>query len=122
MREAERRQGIEYERVGFFRSDVRFVTSIDIFDGDAVIPNFGWVNDRMFYGTYENAYIWAKIRFPSVPCYVPAKADVGMNSEFFMRDLVLKNIPNVTTRNICFYRVRATGYVQNGDCGSISII
>jgi hypothetical protein len=56
MQDAERRRGIEYSRVGLFRTDVKYVTPIDIFKGgDAVIPDFGFlVNDRMFYGTYNN--------------------------------------------------------------------
>lgn len=117
MREAEERRGIHYERVGLFRSDVKYVTPIDIFDGDAVIPEFGFlVNDRMFYGTYENAHVWAKIRYPSVPCYQPRHKSIKMHSEFFMNDLVLKNIPNVTKKDICFYRVRANGEVWEDDC------
>lgn len=112
MKAAEAHQGIEYDRIGFFRSDVKYVTPIDIFDGDAVIPKFGFlVNDRMFYGTYENARIWAKIRFPSVKCYRPRHKSIKMHSEFFMNDLVLQNIPGVTKKDICFYRVRADGDV-----------
>lgn len=117
MKEEEVRRGIEYNKVGLFRSDVQYTTPIDIFDGDAVIPKFGFlVNDRMFYGNYENARVWAKIRFPSVKCYQPRHQSVKMHSEFFMNDLVLKNIPNVTKRDICFYRVRADGNVWTDDC------
>lgn len=117
MQETEQRLGIEYDRVGLFRTDVKYVTPIDIFDGDAVIPEFGFlVNDRMFYGTYENAHIWAKIRFPSVPCYKPRHVSIKMHSEFFMNDLVLKNIPNVEKKDICFYRVRANVAVWEDDC------
>jgi len=43
MEEEEVHRGIEYDRVGLFRSDVRYRTPIDIFDGDAVIPRFGFV-------------------------------------------------------------------------------
>ena len=117
MQEAEHRRGLEYERVGLFRTDVKYVTPIDIFDGDAVIPNFGFlVNDRMFYGTYENAHVWAKIRFPSVPCYKPRHNSIKMHSEFFMNDFVLRNIPNVSKKDICFHRVRANGAVWEDDC------
>ena len=117
MQETEERRVIQYEQVGLFRSDVEYATPIDIFDGDAVIPKFGFVvNDRMFYGTYENAHDWAKSRYPSVPCYVPRHEGIAMHSEYFMKDLVLKNIPNVTKKeDICFYRVRAQ-HVQRDDC------
>jgi hypothetical protein len=119
MQDAEQRQGIEYSRVGLFRTDVKYVTPIDIFKGgDAVIPDFGFlVNDRMFYGTYNNAHVWAKIRFPSVPCYKPRHKLIQMHSEFFMMDLVLKNIPGVAKReDICFMRVQATGVMNTNDC------
>ena len=120
MKEDEISRGIEYDRVGLFRSDVQYATPIDIFDGDAVIPKFGFfVNDRMFYGKYEYARIWAKIRFPSVECYIPRHQKIRMHSEFFMNDLVLKNIPNVTKKDICFYRVRVHGDVWDDDCKRI---
>ena len=69
MQQHERATGIEYERVAVFRSDVLYVVPIDIAKGDAVIPAFGkMTNDRMFYGLYEHAYVWANIRCPSVDC------------------------------------------------------
>ena len=120
MKEEEISRGIEYDRIGLFRTDVQYATPIDIFDGDAVIPNFGFfVNDRMFYGKYEYARTWAKIRFPSVKCYIPRHKNIRMHSEFFMNDLVLKNIPNVTKKDICFYRVRVHGDVWDDDCTKI---
>lgn len=117
MQQKEAATGIRYQRVGLFRSDVQYVTPIDIFDGDAVIPKFGFlVNDRMFYGTYSNAHVWAKSRFPSVGCYVPRHRSIKMHSEFFMNDFVLRLIPNVTKKDICFYRVRANGVIWDDDC------
>jgi hypothetical protein len=117
MQEAEQNLNIEYERVGLFRTDVQYMTPIDIFDGDAVIPKFGFlVNDRMFYGKYEHAHVWAKIRYPSVGCYVPRHRSINMHSEFFMNDLILKNLPNVTKKDICFYRARANGAIWDDDC------
>jgi hypothetical protein len=109
---------IQYERVGLFRSDVLYFHPIDISEGDAVVPAFGkMTNDRMFYGLYENAYVWANIRFPSVDCYKPQQPTHGLHSEHFMRRQVLPNIPNVTTRyDICFMRVRGTGKINLGDC------
>jgi hypothetical protein len=120
MQETEKKLNIEYERVGLFRSDVKYDTPIDIFDGDAVIPKFGFlVNDRMFYGLYENANVWANVRYPSVACYQPRHRALGMHSEFFMNDFVLKNIPNVTKKDICFNRVRANGMVLEDDCTKV---
>ena len=119
MQQYEQATGIRYDRVGLFRTDVQYVTPIDIHDGnDAVVPGFGFlVNDRMFYGTYDNAHVWAKIRYASVDCYQPRHPFVQMHSEFFMNDLILPNIPNVTRRDdICFYRVRSNGNVLTDDC------
>jgi hypothetical protein len=109
MQQHEKELNIRYDRVGFFRSDVKYISPIDIFNGDAVVPAFGgggMINDRMFYGLYEHAHVWANIRFPSVECYEPPSPTWGLHSEHFMERLVLKNIPNVTHRDdICFYRV-----------------
>jgi len=118
MEQRERSMSIQYERVGLFRSDVFYFVPIDISKGDAVIPSFGkMTNDRMFYGLYENAYIWANIRFPSVDCYVPPLPTQGLHSEHFMETLILKNIPNWTNKSdICFMRVRGNGLVQLTDC------
>jgi hypothetical protein len=118
MVENEKKTGVQYERVGLFRSDVFYVSPIDIGKGDAVIPAFGLMtNDRMFYGKYEHAYVWANIRFPSVDCYKPPKSTHGLHSEHFMRRLILPNIPNWTINDkICFLRVRGQGKIQKKDC------
>jgi hypothetical protein len=118
MEENENNLGVEYERVGLFRSDVKYTTPINIFDGDAVIPKFGFIaSDRMFYGLRENAKIWSKIRFSGVTCYKPRHAALAMHSEFYMKDFVLAKIPTeVETRDFCFYRVRGNGDVLDDDC------
>lgn len=138
MQTTEQAKNIRYERIGFFRTDVVYVTPIDIqAGGDAVIPNFGFiVNDRMFYGSYENAHIWANSRFASASCYEPRHRDFGLHSEFFMYDFVLpliankgvndsepdndKHYKNHTVINksddICFYRIRASGKISENDC------
>lgn len=122
MQQYEYSNDIHYDRVGLFRSDVYYVTDIDIMSETetdvAVIPSFGKMgNDRMFYGTYENAYVWANIRFPSVDCYEPELPTQGLHSEHFMERLILPNIPNWTERNdVCFLRVRGEGEIQDGDC------
>jgi len=52
----------DYETVGIFRNDVMFIDEVDIFSSDFAIPKWGsfkGFNDRMFYGTKENALKWA---------------------------------------------------------------
>jgi hypothetical protein len=121
MEESEKRLGIEYERVGMFRSDVKYVTPINVFDGDAVAPKFGFVvNDRMFYGLRENTKIWSKLRFPGVSCYTPRHPALRMHSEFYMNDFIFANIPTVVEkRDICFYRVRGNGNILDDDCTKV---
>jgi len=131
MQQYESTHDIGYDRVGLFRSDVYYVTDISIKRGssrssskteadtnDAVVPAFGKMgNDRMFYGTYDNAFVWANIRYPSVDCYKPEIPTQGLHSEHFMERLILPNIPNWTERrDICFLRVRGEGEIQEGDC------
>ena len=126
MEEAENKLNIHYERVGLFRSDVLYANPIDIMDGndDAVTPMFASsrANDRMFYGSYENARIWATIRFPSVECYRPSKKKYGLHSEQFMKDQILASMnTRVVKKDICFFRVRATGLVMSDDCRSCQV-
>jgi len=116
-----------YTQVGLFRSDVFYTNPINIFDGDAVIPQMAScpVNDRMFYGKFEYAKIWATHRFRNVPGYLERAANGLQNSfargklhsEFFMRDGVLHAMPvKVQRKDICFFRVRGTGAVLTRDC------
>ena len=56
----------QYKRVGLFRSDILYITPINISDSRAALPAFSsWygVNDRIFYGCYEHAKVWATMRF-----------------------------------------------------------
>uniref|UniRef100_A0A7S1BH99 Uncharacterized protein n=2 Tax=Corethron hystrix TaxID=216773 RepID=A0A7S1BH99_9STRA len=109
-----------YDRVGLFRSDVLYNGDIDIFDGDAVIPAHSngeiFANDRMFYGLYDYAKVWAKGRLGKVDEYM--KSEFGkmhcLHSERFMYHLV-RELP-IEYRDICFNRVRATGAVEKDDC------
>eukprot|EP00978_Attheya_sp_CCMP212_P025137 scaffold80429_cov66-Attheya_sp.AAC.2 len=51
-----------YEQVGLFRSDIYYTRPIEIFDSKAAVPSFALhlgYKDRLFYGSYENARIWA---------------------------------------------------------------
>jgi hypothetical protein len=103
----------------------------------AVVPHFLWVkatpehyfwnftNDRMFYGNYQYAKIWATQRFDRVKKYINRKKtrtkvemmryDQGIHSESFM-DYLLRDIPKVQKNPICFWRLRTTGTVRYDDC------
>jgi hypothetical protein len=122
MRAAEQRRGREYARVGLFRLDVVYKTDIRLDDGErAVIPDFGhWnndpkrgLNDRMFYGDRAYGEQWAMGRFSQVEAYVASHANT-LHSESFMLYL-MRDVP-ITLKPICFWRVRANGHVNTGDC------
>jgi hypothetical protein len=106
-------------------------------DEQAVVPHFLWVtatpehyfwnftNDRMFYGNYQYAKIWATQRFDRVRKYIHRnktrskmemmRYDKGIHSESFM-DYLLRDIPRVHKNPICFWRLRTTGAVRYDDC------
>ena len=106
----------KYARVGLFRLDVVYRTPIDISSlGDAVVPNFAhWtgVNDRAFYGSWDNARVWATQRIPTLARYLstPEGKRAGMHSESFMKYLT-KNM-TLAFASICFQRVRANGKID----------
>ena len=127
-----------YSRVGLFRSDVFYTHPIYVVSNstseqrqkeeEAVVPRFLWkkfgpspylVNDRMFYGTYQNAKVWATGRFDYVPKFVAAienRTDLqGIHSETFMRWLI-GNMASLQKKDICFWLVRTTGLIDTSDC------
>jgi hypothetical protein len=127
---------IKYERVAMMRSDVVYLTPIDVFrsapegvfdsfNNQSVIPGFSlWpVNDRMFYGPYEATEIWATGRFSRLDDYVYRKRR-ALHSEQFLNAVIL---PAIRARSIavgvdpemCFLRARPDGSVWN-DCGGLS--
>ena len=116
-----------YTRIGIFRVDLKYENHIYLTNNynnneeeEAVVPDFGLVNstielnDRMFYGSYKNAYRWSH-RFEQVPSYVqtPIGRLHGLHSETFLH-VLLKNT-HVTKKPICAQRIRVTGNVQH-DC------
>lgn len=111
-----------YDRVGLFRMDVLYTGPIDIMSaGDAIVPDFlksGGMNDRMFFGLFEYARVWATGRFGLVGTYLnylhKRNEPIELHSESFMKFL-MRGI-NVKEENICFKRVRATGEIMNTDC------
>jgi hypothetical protein len=83
MQDYAKRHSIEYTRVAMLRSDVVYVTPIDIWVGknpsimdtenrQVVIPGFGRhpVSDRIVYGPYDAVQEWAANRFSSLADHV----------------------------------------------------
>jgi hypothetical protein len=109
MKEHASVQNIHYGRVAVMRSDVVFLTPIDIFkaapDGifdtfnnHSVIPGFAQypINDRLFYGPYEATEIWAKGRFSRLDDFVYNMSH-PLHSERF---LDVKILPAIRARSI----------------------
>ena len=83
-----------------------------------MVPDWGgWggLNDRLFYGSFACAQIWATQRFPRVALFA-AKSGGKVRSELFMKSL-LRDMP-VSKEAICFFRVRAAGKVMTDDCNA----
>jgi hypothetical protein len=137
MKEHESFQNMRYKRVAMLRSDVVYLTPIDIFtsapDGvfdnfnnRSVIPGFARspVNDRMFYGPYEASKIWATGRFPRFDDYI-FKSKRYLHSERFLRAAILPEIRAQSISvdedpSICFWRARADQSVWV-DCGGLGL-
>jgi hypothetical protein len=126
-----------YDRVGMFRSDVMYMTPIDIsrldlgvtdtYNQYAVVPSFSQypVNDRMIYGPTQAVRVWATQRFQLIEDRVKQASDPGyeMHSEKFMVSHVFPTIENQSNsmsihlnQDICFARTRADYSVMVGDC------
>jgi len=87
------KRGVQYTRVGMFRSDVLYLTPIDIYqterdeydsqNSQAMLAPFGAmpINDRMIYGPYEAIEIWATKRFDFIEKYVDT-CEPGWASKF----------------------------------------
>lgn len=139
MESESRRMNVQYNRVAMLRSDVLYVTPIDIYqisnarydtrNQNAIIPGFGMypVNDRMIYGPYSAVKIWATERFSRIDSHVrKVEPGIGMHSEQFLYDSILPAIQENGTKvlingDICFFRVRSDGSVRTFDCQMKSI-
>lgn len=119
-----------YKYVGLFRSDVFFMTPIEVSSGaKAIVPKFNSAygyNDRMFVGTYEWAKVWAAKRFDFIPefeeTYMLKPGDMppvdGFHSEFFLKTLLDHyKVPVVRDTTICFMRIRTGPRILQNDCG-----
>jgi len=134
MEDEAQKLGIRYDRVAMLRSDVLYVTTIDIYrlnetsldtnNEHAVIPGFAMypVNDRMIYGPYSAVKIWATERFSRLEDHVrKVEPGIGMHSEQFLHDSILPAIEEsgtkvMTNNDICFFRVRSDRSVRTFDC------
>jgi len=115
-----------YQQIGLFRSDVYHVNKIDIFNSNATIANFGHYNgynDRLFYGSYDNAAIWAnRFGFSSIfeEKYIKSrkKGQRGSyHSETFVKQLMTHHNISIDMQDICVWRIRNGKRLQVTDCG-----
>lgn len=129
---------VKYERVAMLRSDVVYMSPIDIYQVKglvkdlnnkiAVIPGFGKhpVNDRIIYGPPEAVKIWSTQRFSRLEKHVQDvlkhHAGWGMHSERFLDWTIFPAIRKETGvtivehDTICFFRARVDGSVWITDC------
>ena len=137
MKEQERMRNIRYERVAMLRSDVVYMTPVDIYrtangalDQDnqvAVIPGFAKypVNDRLVYGPAEAVKVWASERFERMDEHVNrtfyTNEGYGLHSEQFVAQALLSTIreKGFTVEehpSLCMFRARPGGLVWYRDC------
>ena len=134
MEESAAKRGIQYTRVGMFRSDVFYVTPIDMWETElgsydtknnqAMLAPFGAmpINDRMFYGPYEGVEIWATKRFDFLERHVhTCEPGWAMQSEKFLDGAIMPAIRElgiaiVVNPDICFLRTRADSSAVTTDC------
>jgi hypothetical protein len=129
--------GIEYNRVAMLRSDVLYVTPINLWENSrgehdhdnqvAVIPSFGRhpVSDRLIYGPARAVEIWAAQRFTRMEDHVKWTLQNdpgwGLHSERFVQRALLGPIQKLGYEveehpTICFFRARADESVWITDC------
>jgi hypothetical protein len=138
MKSHSQKAGVEYTRVAMLRSDVLYITPIDIWDKApggvrdhdnqvAVIPSFGRhpVSDRLIYGPSRAVEVWAAQRFQRMEDHVQwtLKNDPGwgLHSERFVERALLEPIRKlgysiVEHPTLCFFRARADESVWITDC------
>ncbi len=130
-----RQMNVQYSRVGMFRSDVFYMTPIDIAlldkgitdsrNNHVVVAGFAQmpVNDRMIYGNYEGVKIWATQRFQLIEERAIARQEPGyvMHSERFLNYTVIPVIKAAgysldINNDICFVRTRPDESAMISDC------
>jgi hypothetical protein len=137
MTEHETMKSQRYDRVAMLRSDVVYMTPIDLFQANrqplrdgakvAVVPAFGRypVSDRMIIGPRDAVEIWAAQRFDRLETHVQFVQERctgwGMHSEKFINWTVFPAIRETNTTIVeddfmCFFRARADESVMTNDC------
>ena len=141
MKENELAHNSQYDRVAMLRSDLVYMTPIDIFtkangerDEDnnvVVIPNFAKypVNDRLVYGPAEAVKVWASERFDRMEDHVNRtfyrEYGWGLHSERFVAHALLpvmrqNNFTVEQHPTMCMFRARADQTVLYQDCGRVA--
>jgi len=134
-----------YARVAMLRSDVVYMTPLDIYEmgnqsktwdyknSIAVVPRFARypVNDRMIYGPYDAVKIWAAGRFSRLnrhAVYLQNNSLLGegIHSERFLKFTIFPAIRKAGVRlqekeGLCFLRVRSDHSIRFSDCGKIHV-
>ena len=143
LQDYEAKHGIQYTRLAMLRSDVAFVTPIDLYSipgnptasrdqilRTAVVPGFAkWpVNDRGIYGPAPAVRIWANERFDRIDQHVREIAKShpghGMQDEYYL-DLTIfpaihaLGIDIVEDETMCFLRTRVDESIWLNDCGNV---
>jgi hypothetical protein len=142
MRSHADEEGIEYSRVAMLRSDVFYLTPIDVWElptggrdnnnSVVVIPGFGKypVSDRLIYGPAAAVQIWATERFermePHVQWVLRHNPGYGLHSEIFVRRALLEPIRKLGFRveehpTMCFFRARADESIWTSDCSQAAL-
>ncbi|GKY94339.1 hypothetical protein MPSEU_000399800 [Mayamaea pseudoterrestris] len=139
MEEHELMYDFKYSRVAMMRSDVVYMTPIDIFlkaDGgidignnEVVIPYFASypVNDRLIYGPRDAVVTWATGRFgrmdshANATLHIPREYGWSMHPERFVANeilpAILENGFHVTRHpTLCLLRARPGNVVWAQDC------
>uniref|UniRef100_A0A7S2Y3W3 Uncharacterized protein n=1 Tax=Entomoneis paludosa TaxID=265537 RepID=A0A7S2Y3W3_9STRA len=142
--------GIPYDRVAVLRSDVMFLTPIDIWsrvptnqtttnssaatiydlhNEYAVVPGgFGMypINDRFIYGPAKAVQTWATQRFSLLEEHVhetilKKEPGFGMHNERFLFHSIFPRIEKLEyDMKLCLVRVRADSSVWINDCGNLN--
>jgi hypothetical protein len=132
-----KKDGVEYSRVAMLRSDIFYLTRIDVWESPfggrdsnnshVVIPGFCRypVSDRLIYGPSKAVKIWATERFDRMEAHVQwilhNKTGLGLHSETFVRWALLEPIKELGFRveehpTMCFFRARADETIWWTDC------
>lgn len=137
---------VKYIRVAMLRSDVVYVTPIDLYQLDSniitgsgtrqqydaaatavVVPAFGKhpVSDRIIYGPYAAVKIWAAERFDRMEAHVQSMLKNypgwGMHSERFLNNTIFPAMKKAgftihEHSELCFFRARVDESVWISDC------